>query len=77
MEKNQRENGERGSGWERQMQKKSEILQWLRERENAIQLLTKRNRDRVRKMGGETVADREMYSWESSTAIPGVKGAMK
>lgn len=52
MEKNQRENGERGSGWERQIQKKSEILQWLRERENAIQLLTKRNRDRVSEKDG-------------------------
>lgn len=33
--------------------------------------------EQVRKTGGETVADREMYSWERSTAIPCVKGAMK
>lgn len=33
--------------------------------------------ERVRETGGETAADREMYSWERSTAIPCVKGAMK
>lgn len=80
MEKKQRENEEKESGWERETQKKkkkrdSSVTEKQRKWYSATD--KEKHTEKVRKTGGESAADREMYSWERSTAIPCGKGAMK